>query len=133
MKKKIVMILASFPIAIGMGMLISAPAYACTPGTKILTLPCWYDGLKLKDSTPVIEKPKDIWTIVINFIEMALQVVGYLAVGFIIWGGFQFMLSDGNVDKAAAARRTIINASAGLILALASVAIIRFIWALTIS
>ncbi|MCA9338866.1 hypothetical protein KC939_00800 [Candidatus Saccharibacteria bacterium] len=133
MKKKIIMMLASFPVAIGMAALISAPTYACTAGTKILTLPCWYDGLKMKGSTPVIEKPKDIWTIVINFIEMALQVVGYLAVGFIIWGGFQFMISDGNSDKAAAARRTIINASVGLILALASVAVIRFIWALTIS
>lgn len=126
------MMLASFPIAIGMAALISAPTYACTAGTKILTLPCWYDGLKMKGSAPVIEKPQDIWTIVINFIEMALQVVGYLAAGFIIWGGFRFLLSEGNVDKAAAARKTIINASVGLVLALASVAIIRFIWALVI-
>lgn len=130
--KKIIMMLSALPIALGMAVLISAPAYACTPGTKILTLPCWYDGLTLDGTQPVIEKPADIWTIVINFIEMALQVVGYMAVGFIIWGGFKFMLSDGNADQAASARKTIINASVGLVLALASVAIVRFVWALVI-
>ncbi len=132
MKGKILTTTVGLLVAIGAAVFITTPTYACTPGTKILTLPCWYDDLPMKGDQPVIEKPRDIWKIVVNFIEMGLHIIGYLAVGFIIWGGIQFMLSEGNPDKAASARNTIINASVGLVLALASVAIIRFVWALVI-
>lgn len=127
MKKKIILVLLSLPLSLGIATLISAPTYAVMPCKKILTLPCWYSGLDEEDGSPVIKKPQDIWIIVLNFIDMAIQAVGYLAAAFIIWGGFKFLISEGNSDKAAAARKTIINASAGLLLALASVAIIKFV------
>lgn len=126
MKQRIIMMIVSLPLALGMAALISAPVYAA-PCKRILTLPCWYSGLSMSKGSPEIKNLQDIWKIVLNFIEMAVQAIGYLATVFIIWGGFQFLISEGNADKAASARKTIINASAGLLLALASVAIIRFV------
>lgn len=128
MKYKLIAAAIVLTAAIGMALSSSAPVYACTPGTKILTFPCWYDGL---GDPPVIKNLQDIWKIALNIIDMAIQAIGYIAAVFILWGGFKFMLSEGNSDQAAGARRTIINASVGLIIALASIAIIRFVWALT--
>lgn len=104
---------------------VSAAEMRCS--SKILTLPCWYRGLPKKNGRPVINSLNNLTIIGTNVLDMMLQIIGYIAVGFIIWGGFQFMLSDGSPDKAAGARRTIINASAGLLLALASVAIVNFV------
>lgn len=107
---------------------IPAAAAKVSCSSRILTLPCWYRGLPAdKNGQPKIDDVRNLAIIGTNVLDMMLQLIGYIAVGFIIWGGFQFMLSDGNPDKAAGARKTIINASVGLLIALASVAIVNFV------
>ena len=107
-----------------------------------LGLRAWYDGLVYEDAsngnkctimspaqllkgtgfTGTIDNPtegkealtKYVWTIVLNVATMALQIVGYLAVGFVIWGGYQYILAKGDPGKVAQGRKTILNAIIGL-------------------
>lgn len=125
-------------IASAGGMLLTAavsqPVFAagdsCNKG--FLGFPAWYRGLTNDDCN--IKSPKDvggvstfIWIIALNVIEIALMAVGYMAVFYMLYGGFQFFTSLGNSDGVVQARRTIINASIGLIISIASVAIVNLI------
>jgi hypothetical protein len=126
----------------GSFMTITAPqttfAAACTP--RVLTFPTWYRGLGKTigsgaDATCEIRSPGTgpdglsnfIWRIVLNVIEIALQLVGYLAVGFIIYGGFKYITGAGAPDKITAGRKIILNAVIGLIISIFSVAIVNLV------
>ena len=56
-----------------------------------------------------------------------IRLVGYLSVGFIIWGGFKYILAQGEPSGLVAAKKTIINAMIGLIIAILAYAIINTI------
>ena len=119
---------------------IAAPApiaMAKPTGCKstFLTFPAWYRGLL--DSNCNIKAPDDtkggaglsnfIWHIVLNVLEIVLQLVAYLAVGYVIYGGFKYLTSTGFPDRTASARKIILNAIIGLILSMLSVAIVNLI------
>ncbi len=105
-------------------------------------LPAWYDNL-CKDGN--IKSPADmgndggkaddtarnfstwIGIIAMNIVKMLMVVVGYVSLGFIIWGGFKYMISGDSSSGTVAARKTIQNAVIGLVLSITSVAIINFI------
>lgn len=102
----------------------------CNP--HFLTFPTWYRGLTKGDCS--IKSPSDvggispfIWKIVLNIVEIMLQLVGYASVGFIMYGGFLYLTSAGQPDKATAGRKTILNAIIGLVLSFFSVAIVTLI------
>lgn len=100
----------------------------------LLTFPAWYRGLQDPNDCSIAQ-PGDskagvsgfIWTIVLNVIEFVLQLVGYIAVGFIIAGGYRYMISAGSPDGMVRARKTILNAIIGLALSMFSVAIVNVI------
>ena len=108
-------------------------SFACTD--RLLTFPAWYKGLQMPDPDCSIKQPDSsptglsnfIWTIVLNVIEFVLQLVGYIAVGFIIAGGYKYMISAGSADGMVKARKTIMNAVIGLVLSIFSVAIVNVI------
>ena len=105
----------------------------CT--SNFLTFPAWYEGLP-RDGC-AIGQPNSgnvgggigvfIWRIVLNIIEIALQVIGYAAAGFIIYGGFKYLTSVSSTDKNVAARKTILNAIIGLVISFMSVVIVKLI------
>lgn len=119
----------------------SAYADAC-PGASPL-FPRWFEDLC--DGSGNIKSPAQfagratnadgtakniggwILVIVMNVVKMLLTVVGYVALGGIIWGGFKFMTQGDNASGTAAARKTIQNAVIGLVLSILSVAIISFV------
>ena len=119
--------------AFGANIVISETSAAACPDGKIMTLKPWYDGLL--DDNCAVRSPGDdanaqanfIWKIVLNIIEDLLQVVGYAATGYIMYGGFLIMTSNGSSDKVAHGRKTIMNAAIGLVVALSSVAVVSFI------
>jgi hypothetical protein len=113
------------------------------PSGNILTIPPWYKGLQVQDpstatqpncaDTKRLKGPNDvggltnyIWKIVLNIIEIMLQLVGYISVAFIIYGGFIFMTAGGS-DGAAKGRTTLLNAIIGLVISIASVAIVNLV------
>jgi len=139
-----------FAILIGGSVItIAAPqtSYAAACKDNVLTFPTWYRGLSkttgtddpatkdVDESTCEIESPGTgtdglstfIWTIVLNVIEIAMQVVGYLAAGFIIYGGFKYITGAGSPDKITAGRKLILNAVIGLVISLLAVVIVNIV------
>lgn len=106
---------------------------ACSNKGKILTLKPWYSGLTNNDcslknpGTDTNSQANYIWKIVLNIVDDLLQLIGYTTVGYIMYGGFLMMISNGAPDKAAHGRKTIMSAAIGLVIALASVALVNFI------
>lgn len=127
---------ASFGGMLGATALPTPVSAACNSG-GFLTLPAWYRGLTNDDCS--LKSPADmsgpendrlgkyIWTIVLNVIEMALHVVGYIAVGMIIYGGFRLMTSEGEPANIESARKTIRDAIVGLVISMAAIAIVNLV------
>ena len=105
----------------------------CDKKGKILTLKPWYYGLtkgdcSIKDpGSDADSQANFIWKIALNIVDDLLQLIGYTTIGYIMYGGFLMMTSNGAPDKAARGRKTIISAAIGLVIALASVALVNFI------
>ena len=125
-------ILGSF----GMATLYPATANAasCGPDTgKILTFVPWYRGLTNSDCS--IKSPASftgglqafIWVIIMNIVEDIFQATSYVAVGFIMFGGFMFMTSAGNPERASRGRKTLLNAVIGLVVAVSAGFIVNYI------
>lgn len=66
-------------------------------------------------------------TVVVNLISTALGLLGILAVIMILLGGFQWMLSAGDEEKIAKAKKTIGGTIVGLIIILLAWAIVNFV------
>lgn len=97
---------------------------------SFLDIPAWYDGLA--DSSGKIDlQGKEIGTVVIivalNITDIALRLAGIVAVGFVIWGGIQYILARGEPNGVANGKKTLTHAIVGLIIAIASSAIVGFI------
>lgn len=100
---------------------------------RLLTFPAWFKGLTGPEPDCNIKQPgagkdglsKFVWTIVLNIIEFMLQLVGYISVGYIIAGGYRFMISAGSPDGMVKSRKTIMNAVIGLVISIFSVGIIN--------
>lgn len=106
---------------------------SCSDDTRFLLFPAWYNGLlDTTDPDCGIASPsgddglsKFIWTVALNIVEMLLVAAGYLATGYIIYGGYKYMISAGSPDGMVAARKTIMNACIGLVISIAAVAIVN--------
>jgi hypothetical protein len=102
-----------------------------------LTFQPWFNHICTgSGSSTEIKSPVDvgglapfIWIIVLNVLAILLQLVGYLSVGFIIWGGFKYILAQGEPSSLVAARQTVLNAVIGLVIAiLANLLINTIFW-----
>ncbi|MBS7346498.1 MAG: hypothetical protein KIG14_02175 [Candidatus Sacchiramonaceae bacterium] len=130
------MMIASFSAFL----VVSAPLTASAAGTcdqnqTFLGIPTWYRGLVDGDCEMKKISEKDsngitlsvfIWTIVLNLADGLFRIAGVIATGFIVWAGFQYMISQGNSGKIATAKTTLVNAIIGLIIASLAVAITNF-------
>lgn len=137
MKKIIIamslMIIGSLGVSMTFPNTSFAESNKCDKKGRILTLKPWYDGLT-KDDCSIKDPGSDadsqanfIWKIVLNIVDDLLQLIGYTTVGYIMYGGFLMMTSNGAPDKTAHGRKTIMSAAIGLVIALASVALVNFI------
>ena len=102
-----------------------------------LGLPTWYRYLDVdKDCNIVGPKAPGTdnldWTKVVSRVALAvvdilLRVGGMVAVGFVIYGGFSYITSQGEPENTKRAQETILNAVIGLVIAIFSVAIVSFL------
>ena len=113
---------------LGIVMLPAQNASAADCGTHFLGLPAWYDGLTNDDcSIKTIkgdagngdeEVKAYVWTIVLNVMGIITGLIGYLAIGFVMWGGIQYMIAQGDPGKVAKGKKTITNAVIGLVISM---------------
>lgn len=60
-------------------------------------------------------------------LEGAMVLAGVVAVIMVIWGSYQYVLTQGESDKAASARKTVINAAIGLVIVIVATRVVSFI------
>ncbi len=105
---------------------VAAQDYNCEK--HFMGLRAWYDGL-VDPATCEIEYPGQgdeeaikefVWTAVLNVISMVLGIMGYLAIGFVIFGGIQYMIGQGDPVKVAKGKKTITNSVIGLIVVMSA-------------
>ncbi len=69
----------------------------------------------------------DIRVTVVKIINTALGLLGIIAVGIVLYGGFLYMTSGGEEDKINKAKKILINGVIGLVIILSAFAITKFV------
>ncbi|MET0779275.1 MAG: pilin [Candidatus Saccharimonadales bacterium] len=105
-------------------------------GGSFLGFPKWYkyvDGRTVAEGVPgagscapQVTHLSDIWLIVAAFVEILLRIGGLLAVVFVIYGGVQYITSQGEPNKTNQARQTVINALIGLTISIGATTLLTF-------
>lgn len=101
-------------------------------GGAFLTLPHWYQYLNgILDSygncIPEVHKITDIWLILLAVTEMLLQLVAFITIIIVIYGGVMMLSSQGQPDRVSKARTTIINAIVGMVISISAAGLIAFL------
>jgi hypothetical protein len=98
---------------------------------NFLKFPTWYKHLN-----PHIESgeckidftfPNDITKVLLAVIEILLRIAALVAIVFVVMGGVRYTTSQGQPEGTAAARKTILNALLGLVIAVSATAVVSFI------
>lgn len=107
---------------------------------SLLGMPTWYRGLNDGDCNLVgpettnpatgetLDLPGFIWRIALNVIEIGLFIAGFIAVFFLMYGGFQFMTGGSNPGQIEKARVTMLNAVIGLAISMGAIGITNLIF-----
>ncbi|MDQ3158531.1 MAG: pilin [bacterium] len=69
----------------------------------------------------------DIWLIALALIDDLLKLAALIAIGFVIYGGIEMVLSNGNPEQVNKSRNAIINSVVGLVIAITASGIISFL------
>ena len=112
-------------------------AAACTLPTERYGIPTWYKYLKGQIDTTTgdcqvfmnfrLAKVQSLLSIGLAAIEIMLFFAGIIAFGYIIYGGFRYLLSQGNPENTKVAKDAILNAIIGLVIAIIASTVVRFI------
>lgn len=98
---------------------------ACDTGQSLF--PDLYEDLRGGSCEVVIDSFADIITLLGNIISIMLIIAGFVAVGFIIVGGFKYITSSGDPSGIKSAKETIVNAIIGLVLAMVSFGVVKYV------
>lgn len=100
---------------------------------SFLSFPTWYEYLPgtidptTNKCSPGIVGINDLWLIVAAVIDILLRLAAIIAVIFIIYGGVQYITSQGSPDKTDQARSTVISAVVGLTIAVVASVVVGFL------
>lgn len=119
--------LVAYPTAVQ-----AATAENCTQASGgLLSFPTWYKYLdpQFVDNECQISFvfPDDIGAVLLAVFEIVLRVASMISIGFVIYGGFRYILSQGDPESTKGARQTIINALIGLVVTIFAAAIVNVI------
>ncbi len=129
--------LLHFKLNLEHSLLFGAPC----PGGSFFGFPKWYKYLNGNSSavngqrvcTPELTGLNDIWLIVLAIIEVLLRIAVVVAVMFVIVGGIKYITASGQTggggspDKIGSAKKTVVDALIGLIIAVSATAVVSFI------
>jgi hypothetical protein len=77
--------------------------------------------------SPHIAGINDVWFIGLAVVEILLRVAVILAIIYVMIGGMKYVNSRGNPDKTESAKKTVVDALIGLVIAVAATAVVSFI------
>ena len=69
----------------------------------------------------------DIPLVLLAVVDDLLRVAGLVAVSFIIYGGYQYVVSQGQPDRTARAQNTLTDALVGLAIAVTAITAVTFL------
>ena len=137
MKRLLVAVLTTISL---FGALVAPPAFLATPASAacsdagVLGITPWYRGLQKEVNGSCQIKPpsngqvgKFITTIILNILQAGFTIAAYVAVFFIIKGGFLYIVSAGSPQGMEEGKKSITNAAIGLAIVLLAVAIVNTI------
>lgn len=143
MKKAIfAAILMVFSASFGLAVFDSkvASAACASDGAQLFSIPAWYRGLTKEGSCEIktisnkdnagadsVTIQSFVWTVIGNVFDAIMRIVGVVATGYIIWAGFQYMISAGDSGKMANAKTTLTNACIGLVIAIVASGIVQLV------
>jgi len=145
MKRALMSVLVTLMVGVGAQMLAPTPVFAAVDcETPFLTFRPWYTGLVVRGSVrpdcPLKEVNAEgvndatnvdlsvfIWTVILNILSMLFSLVGYLALGFMILGGYYYVLARGDPSKIARGKMTLIRAVIGLVICILASLIVNTI------
>jgi hypothetical protein len=113
-----------------------APTVDPSCSTSFFGIPTWYEYLTVtKDATGCNIQTTSAAgggmniavLILLAVVDILVHIAGLVAVGFVVYGGFQFVISQGEPGKIVSARKTILNAVIGLGIAILSSQIVKFV------
>ena len=115
---------------------------ACDPGSSssFFGFPHWYEYLpgvwtainptnpkSQLVCSPRLDDLTNAWLIVAAIIEILLRIAALVAVAFVIYGGINYVTSQGEPDATGRAKNTLVNALVGLAVSVMAAAIVAFI------
>ena len=114
------------------------PTTGCEDSASFfLGLPTWYKYLELdgnceiagpfKSGTDELDWQKAGGLVALAIVEILTRLAAIVAVGYVIYGGFRYITSQGEPDNTKSARQTIQNGLIGLVIALIATASVAFI------
>ena len=124
MKKILTMMLTIFVTWGGLAVLTPTDTFAACADTFMGFRP-WYYGLTDSDCNIITPSESGgtgisietcIWTIVLNIVSILSGIVGYLAIGFLIYGGYLYIMARGDASRISKGKNTIIRAIIGLVI-----------------
>ena len=126
MRKKILALAVMLSMFMG-ALAPSGKVFAEGCDNEFLGLRPWYYGLtdescnvKAPESDSLDSAPETIatfvWTIILNILVDVFMVAGLVALGFVIYGGYLFLRSGGDVAFATKGRKTLTAALVGLLI-----------------
>jgi len=118
---------------------VAAVAGGCDKGSFLL-LPRWYKYLDIgpngndpcavigpKDTDGKLDATKVGGLIGLAVVDILLRIGGLVAVVYVIYGGFKYILSQGEPDNTRKARGTILASLIGLVIVMLSSAAVNFV------
>lgn len=108
------------------------PNLNCTKASAgFLGFPTWYKYLSFTERSAECDITFDYKTdsgkVLLAIFEIILRVAGILAIVFVMWGGIQYQLSQGDSERLAKARSVIVNALIGLVITISATAIVNLV------
>lgn len=134
--RKLLLVLLSLPMFVMATFNFPATALAACDG-DLLGIPTWHKYLdKGPEPDCEITGPKDgdkiDWRaasgrVALAVLEILIRIGTLISVGFVIYGGFRYITSQGEPENTKSASQTILNAVIGLVIALIATASVGFI------
>ncbi|GAC1387318.1 MAG: hypothetical protein NVS1B7_1760 [Candidatus Saccharimonadales bacterium] len=76
---------------------------------------------------PVLDNINDFWLIGAAIAEIMLRIASLLAIGYVVFGGVQYIRSQGESDRLKQARESILYAVIGLVISVSAAGIVSYI------